>query len=116
MLACIAALSGLSAIYFGKVAAFGLFSAAVLLCRCCALVSAVSTAKAKAPGNEGILDQHMQVFVKNIVGKTITLNVNSTDTTSCVKSKIQDKDGIPEHQQRLIFGGKQLDIDLTLRD
>jgi ubiquitin len=58
----------------------------------------------------------MQLFVKTLTGKTLSIDVEEGESIEDLKEKIAAKEGVPSSQQRLIFGGQQLDSAKTIED
>ena len=54
---------------------------------------------------------HVQIKVKTLTGKEIEIDIETDDTISRIKERVEEKEGIPPPQQRLIFGGKQMQDD-----
>ncbi len=58
----------------------------------------------------------MKIYVKTLTGKTLTFYVEPSDTILKVKLKVQDEEGIPPNEQKMVFAGKVLEHDRTLAD
>ena len=62
------------------------------------------------------LDKEIQIFVKTLTGKCLTFTIKPSDTIDLLKSKIQDKEGIPPDKMRLVFGHSQLEDSFRIAD
>jgi hypothetical protein len=70
----------------------------------------------KEKPQQRVATEEIQIFVKNLNGKTMTVMVSPADTVESLQDKIQEKTGIPPAEQRLLFGGKQLSPERILAD
>lgn len=57
----------------------------------------------------------MQIYIKTLTGRTVSLIVEDTETIKMVKEKLKEKDGVPVEEQRLVFNSQELEDSKTLR-
>lgn len=68
------------------------------------------------PGPSQSVDEEVQIFVKNLQGKSIAIMISVSDTVDTLKEKVLARTGVPTAEQRLLFGGKQLEPGRTISD
>lgn len=58
----------------------------------------------------------VQIFVRNLNGKSLAIMVSPSDTVESLKAKVEEREGLPASEQRLLYGGKQLEPGRILAD